>query len=363
MEFNNNQFAYLFLDSLDISLKSKHRLVSLFNEPEDIFKHFSEMKPYILDIIDDVEYDKILSTLTNKPKIKQMYNEALKEDFNFVTFACSDYPHKLRDLDLPPFVLYYYGNIKLLQEELILMAGTRHATRYGVEMAQRFTKAFLENDLVMLTGISDGIDQSVIETCLDLSGKCIIVAAGGLEKIVPSCNADLVRETAISSLVLSEYRHDVAPQKYHYVVRNRILAMLSDTAILMEADKDSNSTGVINSAIEYGKEVFALPGNLVSKYSYVPNQLIGEEKARCLYDPKQVVEIFRDQYYFTPKKIVVLDEIESKIVALMEEDDVHFDVLIENLQMPAGVLVGKLIILEAKGKIKKLASNYYHLIK
>lgn len=359
-----DKLAYLALDSFDfLKALKKHRIMSNYNVPGDIFDHFKDYSSEILDIISKDEYDRMNSLISNRENLKAFFNECRHLDCEAVTYFDDEYPERLRDLSEPPFVIYYRGNLKLLDGELVLMAGTRRATSYGIDCVRNFASAFIENELFLISGISDGIDTAVVETALNESGTSIIVTAGGIDMITPSINYDLAQEVATNGLVMSEFRPSVVAQKYHYVIRNRILACLCNVAILIEADKESNSIGVIDLAYDMGKEIYALCGNINNKYSQAPNYLIMNQKANILIEPQQIVEIFRDQFYFSPKLSAVLDETEMKICEILEDAPYHIDELAKLLEMNSGVLIGRLLVLETKGKVRKLPANSYEIIK
>lgn len=357
------KLSYLVVDSFEfLKALKKHRIMSIFNTAGEIFDKFEDFYSELTDIISQNEFDKMNALISNREELKKFFVKSKHMDCDFVTFGDEEYPQKFRELSEPPFVIYYRGNLKLLGGELILMAGTRFATSYGIDTAKKFTKAFVENELYMLSGISDGIDTAIVETVLEESGVSIIVAAGGIDVITPSINCDLAREVESNGLVLSEFSPNITAQKYHYVLRNRLLSCLCDVAILIEADTESNSIGVIDMAYDLGREIFALCGNINSKYSKAPNYLILSQKANILIEPQQIVEIFRDQYYFAPKSIIVLDETELKICEVLENKSCHIDEIAEKLGINSGVLIGRLLVLETKGKIRKLPANFYEII-
>ncbi|MEG1804826.1 MAG: DNA-processing protein DprA [Clostridia bacterium] len=357
------KLAYLAVDSFDFlkSLK-KHRIMSIFNNVGDIFDLFKEHYVELVNIITQDEFEKMDALISNRENLKIFFSECKRLDCDFVTYCDDDYPEKLRDLSEPPFVIYYRGNLKLLSGDLILMAGTRFATNYGMDCARKFTSSFVENELYLLSGISDGIDTAIVEKVLEESGVSVIVAAGGIDSITPVINSDLAKEVETNGLVMSEFRPNITAQKYHYVLRNRLLSCLCDVAILIEADVESNSIGVIDMAYDFGKEIYAVCGNINNKYSQAPNFLILNQKANILIEPQQIMEIFRDQFYFAPKSVLMLDETETKICEVLEKKPCHIDEIAEKLELSSGILIGRLLVLETKGKIRKLPANFYEII-
>lgn len=363
-KLTKDELAVIYLDQVKkVKIQLKLAVLDCFEKPGDIFDKFVEKRNKIIEIIGKEKFDGMSLELTDRNKLLDFYHKILDWECDIAVFSDDDYPDKLRELGEPPLVLYYRGNLKLLKnDDLIMLAGTRHTTSYGVDMARNFTKKFIENDLTILCGISDGIDTAVLETVKAESGKAVVICAGGIDKITPVTNTNLENDIEKSGLVVSEFPPNESAQRYHYIYRNRLLAMLANAVILAEADEESNSIGAINLANEYGKEVFAIPGNLSNKYSVAPNRLIANNSATCLVDAKQVVEIFRDEYYFKPTKREVLNTDEIKICEVLENGSTHFEEIVTKTKICSGNLVGKLLLLEAKGKIRKLAGNNYELV-
>lgn len=363
MKLTRTEFAYYIIDSIDgVNSETKKTLVSLFDEPSMIISHFNDYEEDILSVLKGKPFEELKKIVLNRDILKQKYDEFLKYDCGFTAIGLETYPRKLEELSNPPFALYYRGNIKVLDTDLILFAGTRTCTRYGIDVTKAFSKNFIENDLTVISGISDGIDTAAVESVNENGGMAVVVCAGGIDNVSPAINFDLKSDIEKTGLVISEFSPKVSPQRFHYLLRNRILAALCDVAILVEADENSKSLGVINYAAEMGKEIFAIPGNLMSKTSIAPNTLIANETARALVDPKQVVEIFRDECYYAPKKLKVFTESENKIIDVFDKKTLHIDEICDKLNTNASEIITDLIMLESKKAIRRLPSNYYELI-
>lgn len=363
MKLTRTEFAYYVLDSIDgINTDAKRTVASLFDDVAMLISDFSSFEDDIKAIIKGKPFDSLKALVSNRDKLKSKYEEFLKFNCAFTAIGLENYPKKLEELSNPPFAIYYRGNLRLIDTELILFAGTRTCTRYGVDVTKSFSKSFIENELTVLSGISDGIDTAAVESVLENGGKAVVVCAGGIDNVAPAINFDLKSDVEKSGLVLSEFAPNTSPQRFHYLLRNRILAALCDVAILVEADENSKSLGVINYASDMGKEIFAIPGNLTSKTSVAPNTLIANETARALVEPKQVVEIFRDECYFTPKKIKVISPSENKIIEVFDKKTLHIDEICDKLNTNTSGIITDLIILESKKVLRRLAGNYYELI-
>lgn len=363
MKLTKDQFAYVLLDSIEgIKINAKRCIMRLFDVPSLLVSNFSDYENEIKSIIEDIPYKRLKGLVNSRKELKEFYNDFVESNCNVVCIDTEDYPEKFYQLDEPPFVLYYRGNLKLLECELVLFSGTRSCTRYGIDITKSFTKNLVENDIVLLSGISDGIDTALIEETLNNGGQNVVFTAGGIDKVAPAINKDLALDVEKTGLIISEQRPCIVPQRFHYLYRNRLLAAICDVVVLVEADEESKSLGVINLANEYGKEVFAVPGNLTTKVAKAPNTLIANETARILVNPKQIVEVFRDEYYYKSKKIQSFDEEELKIMEALKEKPMHFDEIVNTIDLTYSTIMTKLFLLESKKVIRKIAGNCYEII-
>lgn len=362
-KFTNEEFAYIVLDSVEgIKANDKRTIIELFDSPDKLISDFLSKSEDIKKIVDEIPFERLSQLITNKDNLKKFYLDFLQFGCYVLCIGMENYPEKLYQLSEPPFVLYYRGNAKIIDNDIVLFSGTRSCTHYGIQVTSSIVKSLVENDITLLSGISDGIDTALIESSLENAGQNIIVAAGGIDRIAPSINSDYAKSVETNGLVMSEYRPDVIPQRFHYLYRNRILAALCDVAVLVEADEESKSLGVINLASDLSKEIFAVPGNLTSKVSMAPNILIANETARALVEPKQIVEIFRGEFYYAPKKVENLTNEELAIVELLRDKPLHIDELLSKIDLTYSEIMTKLFLLEGKKVIRKVAGNCYELI-
>ena len=188
------------------------------------------------------------------------------------------YPERLRNIDDPPKELYCLGNIELLNyKSNIAMIGSRNCSSYGERAAKDFAYNLAKEDICIVSGLAKGIDSFSHIGALNAKGKTIAVLGSGLDNIYPKENIKLVEEIIKNKgLVISEYPLGTKPLKYHFPARNRIISGLSDSVLVVEARKNSGTNITVDFALEQGKDVFVIPGNIYSKTSDGTNFLITE---------------------------------------------------------------------------------------
>ena len=188
------------------------------------------------------------------------------------------YPERLKNIDDAPKELYCLGNLELLNyKNNIAMIGSRNCSSYGERAAKDFAYNLAKEDICIVSGLAKGIDSFSHIGALNAKGKTIAVLGSGLDNIYPKENIKLVEEIIKNNgLVISEYPLGTKPLKHHFPARNRIISGLSDSVLVVEARKNSGTNITVDFALEQGKDVFVIPGNIYSKTSDGTNFLITE---------------------------------------------------------------------------------------
>ena len=209
---------------------------------------------------------------------RQLDEEQLRTDFErfpSLSIFDSDYPESLMQIYNPPVLLFYQGNLNLLAEPKIAVVGARETSREGVKSVEKIIQE-LQNQLVVVSGLAKGIDATAHYACIRNGGKTIGVIGTGLDIFYPKSNQRLQTHMSEHHLVLSEYGPGQAPLKFHFPERNRIIAGLCQAVIVAEARLRSGSLITCERAMEEGRDVFAIPGNILDGKSAGCHHLIQE---------------------------------------------------------------------------------------
>lgn len=256
--------------------------------------HFAMKFEYTDFNIDEVI--KITNTSGNKGVLKESWQrlttEWLQEKRNrqkSVSFFSERYPESLKNIAQPPLALFYEGNIDFLEYPSIAMVGARLATPYASQVLyQLIPKLVLEN-LVIVSGLAKGVDRLSHELAILAGGKTIGVIGCGLDRCYPKEVSDLFQEMKQKQLVLSEYPLGTPIKKHHFPMRNRIIAGLTQGTCVIEAKERSGSLITAQLALDNGKEVFAIPGEILSGQSSGCHRLI-QDGAKCVYRMEDILE-------------------------------------------------------------------------
>lgn len=208
---------------------------------------------------------------------------------DYLTLDSPLYPEQLRHLHYPPLVLFYAGRRELLQKRLLGFVGAREASSYGRKVVEKFVPEMVAANYVIVSGLARGIDSYAHQATLASNGFTIGVLGNGLDVYYPAENRRLYEILQKQHLVISEYPRGTPPKKYHFPQRNRIIAGLCQGLCVVEAKARSGSLITAQQALEAGREVFAIPGEILSGRQDGCHSLI-QDGAKCVYRPSDLLE-------------------------------------------------------------------------
>ena len=282
-------------------------------------------------------------------------------NYNFITINDDVYPECLKEISNPPLKLYYKGNLDLLKEErLIAVVGTRNPSSYGKLCCEYMVKKMSRANITIVSGFAKGIDSIAHKTSLLTDGKTIAVIASGLDIVYPASNLSLYREIEEKGLILSEYEAGVKPFKGNFPQRNRIIAGLSKGTIVVESKNRGGSLITADLALEFNRDVYAVPGDVFSEYSRGCNNLIRDSRAKSLSNINELLEDYSweveeksDSNKYTKNQILILNCLSS---------EKNLDSILLETKIKETEILAELMTLEIMGVIKSIAGGRYKKI-
>ncbi|EPV37306.1 DNA polymerase sliding clamp subunit [Streptococcus agalactiae GB00891] len=223
---------------------------------------------------------------------KQLDLKKLRQEFKkfpVLSILDSNYPLELKEIYNPPVLLFYQGNIELLSKPKLAVVGARQASQIGCQSVKKIIKE-TNNQFVIVSGLARGIAAHV--SALKNGGSSIAVIGSGLDVYYPTENKKLQEYMSYNHLVLSEYFTGEQPLKFHFPERNRIIAGLCQGIVVAEAKMRSGSLITCERALEEGREVFAIPGNIIDGKSDGCHHLI-QEGAKCIISGKDILSEYQ----------------------------------------------------------------------
>lgn len=303
-------------------------------------------------------YANLLNSLLSRAVEREI--EALDEmGAVALTMAHEEYPTSLRELAQPPMVLYCQGDRTLLYGRNIAVVGTRAITRYGRDVTEQIVADLVTNGFCIVSGLARGVDTVAHRTALQYDRLTIGVLPCGLDKVYPAENKDLFHRIAERGLLVSEYPLGTTVQQYTFVERNRIISALAMGVLVTEAGEHSGACITVNHALEQGRDVFVVPGNIFSKASIGANNLLKSMQGAMVTTSYDILEYYHVAVDKGPVCEIQLDIVEAQIVEALEDGDKHIEQLLALTQLTVSQLTPILTKLELMGMVKKLNGNYY----
>ncbi len=356
--FNENLVCLYLLSQLEISINKQEQLLDVNNGKlsiNNLFKNSSH-------ILSELEVN-ALEREYNSTNVEAILKNMEENGVKFLTPADKDYPQAMLPLPEHPQLLYAKGDLSLLKEPCLAIVGTRYPTSYGKLVTEKFAKKLAENGIVIVSGLCFGIDEIAHRATLEVDGKTIAVIAGGFNNIYPATNTNLAKEISQKGLLFSEYPPSFVAKKYTFPKRNRIVAGISKGVLITEATLKSGTMHTKEYALEYGKELFSIPGNILNEKSELPNHIIQTSQAQCVCKPEDILEVFGIQAKVPKQKVLSLSFDEKTILELLKDEERSFEYLASNSKIPVNILNSCLTTLEIRGLIRKLPAQMFTLIR
>ncbi len=272
------------------------------------------------------------------------------------------FPQLLKEINDPPYLLYYRGNVALLKSRCLGVVGTRKASTYGRRVATDFTAVLCEH-FTIVSGLAYGIDSIAHETTLKNNGKTIAVLGGGLINVYPAQNQNLAeRIIAEKGLLITEYGMNAQPYPYRFPHRNRIVSGLSQGLLVCQAPLKSGTASTVECALQQGRDVFAVPGEIYDSGFGGNNNLIKSVQGVCVTTPRDIESFYGlDKVDVKSKENYQLNVYEQKLVDVLSLGQMTFDQLVQKTGIPPAELNFLLANLEIKSIISKMPGNSYRL--
>ena len=282
-------------------LRNQTRLALLrrFGDPESIF--YADPEELLLTEGMDPSQAKLLANHDLAPADKVLA-ECQRLDIQLLTFSDAAYPGRLKNIYDPPALLYCKGRLPLLDDLLcVAVVGTRDCTPYGVACAEKLGFGLASGGAAVVSGLAKGIDAAAIRGALRAGGVTVGVVGNGLDVYYPHESRYLYEDVASAGILLSEYPPGTEPASGHFPVRNRIISGLSLAALVVEAPEKSGALITAATALEQGRDVFAVPGPIDAPASVGCNCLI-RDGAGLVSDASDILREYEGRFVLNLKE-------------------------------------------------------------
>jgi DNA processing protein len=346
------------------------RLLREFGSPEEVFR-----AP-----LGRLEACRLPAPVAQAVFKKQSFKRAEKElaltrridRCRLVNWTDPEYPKTLLQIYDPPVMLYVRGDPGVLNLPSIGIVGTRRPTLYGTQMAERLGRELAARGLVMVSGMARGIDAIGHQGAMAVSGRAVGVLGTGVDVCYPKENRKLYEKVLERGAIISEFPLGTHPAPENFPVRNRIVAGMPLGVVVVEGAQYSGSLITARLAMEFGREVFGVPGNVTQPVSFAPNQLIkqgaklianGADVIEELPTPVRAMLVQAEQPEAEQRNLLAaasLNSSEKKIYDLLSTDEPkHIDEIVESSGLNSSEVLATLFDLEMKGIVRQTPGKQF----
>lgn len=278
-----------------------------------------------------------------------------------LTWDDSAYPENLRQIDAPPPVLYVYGTITEQDTLAVALVGTRRASAYGREVAHKLATELAQHGVTVVSGLALGIDAVAHKAALDARGRTLAVLGSGVDQVYPLQHRQLAQTIEGSGAIISEYPLGTRPEASNFPPRNRIISGLSRAVVIIEAGQQSGALITAKFAADQGRDVFAVPGNILSPGSIGCNELI-RDGAIPLLETRDILD-YLDLPQFaaqqSARQLVPPDPQEATLLGHLSNIPQHIDEIVRAAQISTQQVSSLLTLLELKGLVRQVTPFSY----
>jgi DNA processing protein len=283
------------------------------------------------------------------------------QGISILTWEDELYPARLKEIDQPPPVLYIRGALTSEDSWAVAIVGTRRVSAYGRQVTEELASFLAANGVTVVSGLARGVDAIAHQTTLKAGGRTIAVLGCGVDRIYPPEHAQLAERMIASGAIVSDYAPGTPPDASNFPPRNRIISGLSMAVVVVEAGETSGALITAQFAADQGREVFAVPGNILAPQSKGTNRLIAQGahpmlSARDLLDVLNLTRITEQR---AVRNVLPGDEIESKLMSLLTHEPLHMDEIRNQTGLPIERVSATLVMMELKGLVRQVGGMNY----
>ena len=278
-----------------------------------------------------------------------------------LTWESTEYPRLLREIPDAPPVLYVKGTLTDNDAWAVAVVGTRRASAYGREVTRRLASALARSGITIVSGMARGIDAEAHWTALKTGGRTVAVLGCGIDQVYPPEHRQLAAEIEAAGAIISDYPLGTQPDGKNFPPRNRIISGLSMGVLVTEAGKRSGALITADYAAEQGRDVFAVPGSILSTNSIGTNGLI-QDGAKMVTRPEDILEELNLSMVIEQREIRQIlpsNEVEALLLARLSGEPVHVDELRRQVNIPIAEVTSTMALMELKGMVRQVGGMKY----
>ncbi len=293
--------------------------------------------------------------------IEALRQKIVDQGVNILTWDDESYPPSLKEIEQPPPVIFVRGELTIDDQFAVAIVGTRRATPYGRQIAEELAAFLAGQGITVVSGLARGVDAIAHSSALRAGGRTICVLGSGVDRIYPPEHSQMAEKIAQHGAILSDYPMGTGPDATNFPPRNRIISGLSMATVVVEAGETSGALITAGFAAEQGREVFAVPGNIIAPQSKGTNKLI-QQGAQPLLTPQdllQALNLTRAGEMKAARRAIPTDTIEARLLSELGAEPLHVDEIRIKTGLPIEKVSATLAIMELKGMVRQVGGMNY----
>jgi len=346
----------------DVGPVMSKRLLARMENPENIFKAGIDD----LLSVKGMTREKAMSIrkFSAWDSVEGRLQDAKREGIRIVGYHDSGYPDILRETEGSPIVLYMKGEYLPDDRFAIAVVGSRRNSHYGEMVTRKIAGELSSSGFTIVSGMARGIDTLSHRSALAAGGRTIAVLGSGIDIAYPPENKGLMEKVTSSGCLISEFPPGTEPSRENFPRRNRLISGLSLGVLVVEATRESGSLITAKYALEQNREVFAVPGSIISPSSAGTNRLI-KQGARIVLETDDILEelapVLKGFIRMKKDRVADISEEEGKVCDVLTREPKHIDLLSREAAMPVQRLLDLMLSLELKGVVRQSDGKRFYL--
>ena len=306
-----------------------------------------------------------LVNLRTDVSLEKVWEDIQAQDVQVLTWKDENYPSRLSEFNNAPPVLYISGEYRPEDEWAVAVVGTRRVTAYGRQVTESIARTLASSGVTVVSGLARGVDAIAHQAALDAGGRTLAVLGCGVDRIYPPEHRQLAEQVIAHGALISDYALGTPPEAHNFPPRNRIISGLSLATVVVEAGAKSGALITANFAVEQGREVFAVPGNVMTPQSKGTNRLI-QQGAHPLLDPKEILETLEltlISEHREARVVLPADATEAQLFDILSHEPKHVDEIRAQADLPIEKVTAALAMMELKGMVRQVSGMRYYAVR
>jgi DNA processing protein len=293
--------------------------------------------------------------------LDQYVDQLEAKGITIVTWSDGDYPARLKTIDQPPPVLYVRGGLRQQDDCAVAVVGTRRVSAYGRQVTEEIASYLAANGVTIISGLARGVDAIAHEEALKAGGRTIAVLGSGVDRIYPPEHGRLAEKMCTNGALISDYAPGTPPDAANFPPRNRIISGMAMAVVVVEAGETSGALISAQFAVDQGREVFAVPGNIYAPQSRGTNRLIvsGARPFLSAQDMLDLLDLARVSEQRTARQVLPANAVEAKILEILSSEPIHLDEIRGLSGLPIERVSATLVMMELKGLVRQVGGMKY----